>query len=25
PVKVADAVLTDTTFSAYATLRVDYQ
>ena len=25
PVKAADAVLTDTTFSAYATLRVDYQ
>ncbi|ELS9458682.1 fimbrial protein [Escherichia coli] len=25
PVKSADAVLSDTTFSAYATLRVDYQ
>ena len=25
PVKAADAVLTDTNFSAYATLRVDYQ
>ncbi|HBE6261255.1 TPA: fimbrial protein [Escherichia coli] len=25
PVKAADAVLSDTTFSAYATLRVDYQ
>ncbi|EFT2685351.1 fimbrial protein, partial [Escherichia coli] len=25
PVKASDAVLSDTNFSAYATLRVDYQ